>query len=303
MNKRLLIILFTILNSFALAQNDHWWWYQIHQHDGVTPWQRYLVLSPAYFGPNAFPVPEINSGRITSNFEFENAVEGHFNKHEQTYNLLTKLNIPLIEDKVGIKLSIVPIEFFSHDTLIRDQRFSRNYNGKGSANGDLYITTLIQLLKDHTVWPDVLLGINIRTASGNNFDDARFADSPGYFFDISAGKKIVFKNKTIKAVRIYGMLGFYAWQTNLPDHFQDDALLYGSGIQIDANLLFTNELGGFYGYLNNGDRPLVYRSSIKTHRNKRLNYCFHFEHGINDYNFRSFRVSLIYSPHKAKIKE
>ncbi len=283
------------INSLVFAQNYHWWWYEIHEHDGFTPWQDYLIMSPAYFGPNAFPVPNITQGLIKTNLEIESALEGHFNSHEQTYNLLSKIFIPLLTDKVGLQFSIVPIEFFSHDTLIRDQRFSRNYEGNGHAYGDLYIGTQIQLIKDHPKWPDILIGINIRTASGNEFGSARFADSPGYFFDLGAGKSFPLKLTYFQSLRLYATLGFYAWQTNLVRYFQDDAVLYGVGFQLNSDLFtFSNELAGFHGYINNGDRPLVYRSRLQTTRENNLNFGLQFEHGINDFNFRSIRLSVIY---------
>jgi hypothetical protein len=292
---RLFVFFFLMISSFTQAQNDHWWWYEIHEHDGVTPWQRYLIMSPAYFGPNAFPIPDINQGILQAELQLETAFEGHYNSHEQTKNLFTKLFIPLIKDKVGLQLSMVPIEFFSHDTIIRDERFSRNYDGKGSASGDLYISTQIQLLKDHPKWPDVMLGINLRTASGKEFGSARFADAPGYYFDIGAGKTFTFKNLPNKTLRVYAMLGFYVWQTNIADHIQDDAILFGAGIQLHSKTFsFSNEIGGYYGYLNNGDRPIVLRSRIETKRDKNLNFSFQFEHGLQDYNFRSVRLSLIY---------
>lgn len=296
MKTRLFVFFFLLISGFTQAQNAHWWWYKIHEHDGFTPWQRYLIISPAYFGPNAFPTPDIKTGLLQTNLELETALEGHYNAHEQTHNLFTKLIIPLVKDKAILQLSMVPIEFFSHDTLIRDQRFSRNYEGKGHASGDLYIGTVIQLLKDHPKWPDLVLGINLRTASGNEFGSARFADAPGYYFDFSAGKSYPLKNPKLQSIRLYAMLGFYVWQTNVADHIQDDALLFGTGFQLDSKKIsFSNEIGGFYGYQQNGDQPIVLRSRIKTKRDKSLNFSFQFEHGIHDYNFRSIRFSLIYS--------
>ncbi|MBN1649731.1 MAG: hypothetical protein JW857_00305, partial [Bacteroidales bacterium] len=254
------VFLFSFSSSFAFAQNYHWWWYEIHQHDGVTPWQDYLIMSPGYFGPNAFPIPEINQGKLKSNLEIETALEEHFNSHEHTLNIYSKVFIPIEKNKIGLILSIVPIEYYAYDTVIRDQRFSRNYEGKGFASGDLYLGTQIQLLSDRIGWPDVLLGINIRSASGNEFGSARFPDSPGYYFNLSLGKAYEFQNKRLKSIRMYTDLGFYVWQTNLEAHFQNDALLYGGGIQLNTKTYsITNEIGGLYGYLNNGDRPLVYR--------------------------------------------
>lgn len=293
---KLFVFFFLIISSFTQAQNDHWWWYEIHNHDGVTPWQRYLIMSPAYFGPNAFPIPDINQGILQSDLQLETAFEGHYNSHEQTNNLFTKLFIPLLKGKVGLQLSIVPIEFFSHDTVIRDERFSRNFEGEGHAYGDLYIGTQIQLLKGHPKWPDLLLGINLRTASGNEFGSARFADAPGYYFDLSAGKSYALKNRYIQSLRVYAMLGFYVWQTNLADHFQDDALLFGAGFQFYSKAIsLSNEIGGLYGYLDNGDRPLVYRIQIQTAYSRNLNFGLQFENGIYNYNFRSIRLSLFYN--------
>lgn len=292
---RTLIYFLVAANGIAFAQNEHGWWYEIHQHDGVTPWQRYLIMSPAFFGPNALPVPEINQGLIKSDFELESSIEAHYNSHEQTYNLYTKLFIPLYKNRVGIQLSIVPVEFFSYDSLIRDQRFSRNYEGKGHANGDLYIATQIQLLKNHRIWPDLLLGMHLRTASGNNFNSARFTDAPGYFFEISAGKSFNLNEDSSLVLRAYSMLGFYVWQTNLFAHFQDDAFLYGFGFKLSSKTIsLVNELGGYYGYLNNGDRPLIYHFRLKTNFNKKINFGLQFEQGLQDYNFRSLRVSIFY---------
>jgi len=292
----LFVFVFLSIGSVVTAQNDHWWWYEIHDYDGYTPWQRYLIQSPAYFGPNAFPLPQNYQGLLTKNAYLETALEGHFNAHENTENLFGRLFIPLLKEKVGIEVSMVPFEVYAHDTLIRDERFSRNYDGKGTASGDVYIGTQIQLLKNHSRWPDLLLGIHIRTASGNQYEAARFADSPGYFFDVSAGKTYAVNNWLFKEIRLSGLIGFYVWQTNLAAHFQDDALLYGAGIQLRGEkLLWYNGLIGFYGYLNNGDRPLALRSRLQTQWTKKINLGFQFEHGLHDYNFRSLRLSLIYT--------
>jgi len=294
--KTLLILFFIVLNSFAIAQSYHQWWYDIHEHDGVTPWQRYLIISPNYFGPNAFPIPMNNQAILSSNIELETAFEGHYNSHEQTHNIFSKLNIPFLKDKISLQIFAVPVEYYSHDTLIRDQRFSRNYEGKGIAYGDIYFSTLIQLVKDHAKWPDILLGIHLKTASGSDFGSARFADVPGYYFDLSMGKSFNLKSQHIQSLRIYSMLGFYVWQTNLPTYFQDDAFLFGFGAQIKSkSISWSNEFAGFYGYINNGDRPFVFRSKFQTLFSGKINYGLQFEHGINDYNFRSIRLSVIYN--------
>ncbi|HAG15837.1 MAG TPA: hypothetical protein DCG69_04840 [Bacteroidales bacterium] len=289
---------FLFFTNLGISQSADDWWYEIHQTDGITPWQRYLILSPAFMGPNAFPVPAVQDGLVSANFELETSLEGHFNVHENTENIFTKVSIPLMKDKIVLEMSMVPVELFWYDTLIRDQRFSRNYEGKGIASGDVYVGTHIQLVENRAHWPDIMVDFTLKTSSGNQFESARFSKSNGYYLAISGGKSYFLADtKFIRSVRLYAMLGFYAWQTNLADHMQDDALLYGFGFRLNSSRFsWSNELAGFYGYLNNGDRPLVYRSQLQTIRDKKLNYALRFEHGTTDYDFRSIRISLIYSP-------
>jgi hypothetical protein len=293
--KRIFTLL-SILFLFQLwGQAQGTWWNNINNWDRITPWERYITPSPGFMGPNAFPIPEIKTGRIDSTLCLETAFEGHFNSHEQTTNLFTHLFIPFKNKTVGIQFFIVPFEAYRYDQFIRDQRSSTDYDGQGAAIGDLYLGTHIQVFEENKIRPAVLLTINIKTASGNQYGAARFADSPGYYFDLSFGKTLSLIPQKSR-LRLYGMLGFYAWQTNLPDHFQDDAVIYGFG----ANLLFKSwsinqNYGGFSGYLNNGDHPSAYRIELQSHLNKSVNYKLRFQYGRKDLNYRSIRFSMLFN--------
>ncbi len=72
-----------------------------------------------------------------------------------------------------------------YETIL--ERRVRYLDGKGTANGDFYFSTIIQLLKKEKL-PEVALRMACRTASGNNLGSARYTDAPGYFLDISLGK-------------------------------------------------------------------------------------------------------------------
>jgi len=180
----------SLLFSSLLHAQDYDWWNQKHNWDGVTSWTDYLIISPAYLGPNALPVPEIKKGILPKNRSLELGMDGHFNKGDQTGNLYSELFFPLFSQRVGLGISYVPLEMYRTDTIIRDQRRSREYDPRGFSLGDVYFSTYIHLIKEKEKIPDVLLSVNLRTASGSNIEGARHTDAPGYFFDLSAGKKI-----------------------------------------------------------------------------------------------------------------
>ena len=280
-------------SSFFSFSQSFIWWNEIHDWDGVTNCYRYLILSPKYLGPNALPVPEINNGSLLSNPSLFVAAENHYIKGDNTTNLYTSFRTPLFSDRVTLNLNFVPVEYYKMDTVTRDIRFARDYDAKGFSYGDLYVATYIQLVKDNDKYPDILLTINLKTASGGNLEAARFTDSPGYYFDISFGKDYVVNSKFIKSMRHYAMIGFYCWQTNSDINYQNDAFLYGLGTSIlFKNIEINNQFGGYIGYQDNGDKPMVYRFELKGNKSSTVNFNFRFQQGLNDFLYTSVRFGL-----------
>jgi hypothetical protein len=273
---------------------DYTWWNDKHQWDGKTPWNEYIITSAAYMGPNALPVPTIQNGQIPSKAYFQISGETHISIGDKTQNLQTELFLPLFSKRVGLHLSVVPIEYFKLDTLTRDLRRVRERSGEGFAYGDVYISTYIQLIENHLKWPDILVTINLNTASGNKLGNARFTDSPGYFFDMSFGKKLPLKGEVIQSLRPHLMLGFYAWQMHTTDYFQNDAFLYGFGLDWDRPKFdLKSSLGGYVGYIGNGDKPMVYRMKWQTKREKLFNYSLSVQQGLKDFSYTSFRFACL----------
>lgn len=284
-------LLFLISGTYG---QDYSWWNIKHNWDGVSSWKRYLISTPGYMGPNALPVPEINNGSIQDYYSLEIAPEVHLSKGDHTFDILTKFIWPVSRGKVSVGISYIPVEYYNTDTLTRDIRVSRDYDGKGISYGDIYVHTLIQVLAGKEVWPDIMITANIKTASGTNLGSARFTDTPGYYFDIAAGKDFAKGTGWIKGMRPYVLLGFYAYQTHRSDYLQNDCLLYGSGLDIRfKDFKMSNQLGGFIGYFNQGDRPLVYRLMIHGNQDRALNWGIRFQQGISDYGYSSFRFSVI----------
>lgn len=275
------------------SQEDFSWWDQIHQWDGVTPWYNYLKFSPQYLGPNALPIPDLQNGRVAGKASFEVAADAHFSEGDKTQNAFMKLYYPVVHERIALEGYVVPVEHYKMDTITRDQRAARDRDGEGTAGGDIYFGTIVQLVKDKK-FPDLSLRISLRTASGTNVSAARYTDAPGYFFDLSFGKEYPSKKNSLNKIRWYGMLGFYSWQTNSGDHRQDDAVLYGAGFDFTfSKIIISPSLAGYYGYINNDDRPVVARLHL-IKESENFSYGCLLQKGWNDYPYNSVRLLFRY---------
>ena len=287
-----LYLTFLLAGPLAFSQEESYeWWNNKHNWDGVTNWAKYLIYSPAYMGPNALPVPRIRDARIDTEVSLEGRAEMHFSGGDNTQNVFMKLHYPFLDGRVALEFYGVPVEHFKTDTLTRDERRSRDPDATGFAAGDLYIGTLVQLLRDHRRWPDLLLGISLRTASGGNLGNARFTDAPGYFFDLSMGKSFELQGNL--NIRPYLMAGFYVWQTNRDDYRQNDAFLYGLGLSLTGNnMSFNTALGGYKGYIGNGDAPMVFRAHA-TRKFGNTHLKISFQQGLQDFRYSTAGLGVV----------
>ena len=280
---------------FSSAQDDYSWWNNKHNWDGVTHWTRYLIYSPAYMGPNALPVPEIREGYLDKRISLESRAELNFSKGDNTQNLFLRLRFPFCKGRLAVELYGVPVEHFRMDTITRDERRGRFINAEGFAVGDLNIGTLIQILRDHGNWPDLLLGMTFRVPSGGNLGNARYTDAPGYFFDLSIGKS--FNTRQKLSIRPFVMGGFYVWHTNQDNLRQNDAFLYGVGLSLYNSYFECNiKYGGYLGYIGNGDAPMVLRAN-GLYKLKNIHIKLGFQQGLNDFKYSTIRLGAIFYFH------
>ncbi|WP_177229150.1 hypothetical protein [Pustulibacterium marinum] len=252
-------------------------------------------MSAKYLGPNALPVPKIKDGLLPKYTYVKLGGEYQESVGDITRNLYTESYIRLFSNRVGLNIQLVPYEYFSTDSITRAERKVVVHDPSGSAIGDVYIGTYIQLLRDHWWLPDLVLTINLKTASGSKLKMARYTDAPGYFFDVSAGKTFEIENSFIKSFRPYGMLGFYAYQTYETTFKQNDSFLYGIGFHTTFSKFdINNAYGGYNGYIGNGDQPKVYRFIASTTFENRLNFEFRFQKGFKDFEYDTFRICAKY---------
>ncbi|NNM15907.1 MAG: hypothetical protein HKO56_04540 [Bacteroidia bacterium] len=297
MKKTCLLIYCCISLSTAasFAQTNLSWWNDVHNWDGTTHWTQYMTYSTSFMGPNSIPVPELKKGVINNSLRFENGVTGYWSKGDDTYNIFQKLNVPIANDRIAMQSWIVPIEYYKTDTATRDMRAARKKSGEGIEGGDFYFATLIQLIQDKEKLPDVLLSLNFKTSSGTGIKNARFTDASAYFFDISFHKEYTIGQKTNKKLHLYALTGVYIYQTHIPQYFQNDALMLGLGTDLEfENHIISNQIASYLGYLNIGDKPVVYRFELEKKNEKKLKWNLKFEHGIQDYPFTSASFGLLY---------
>lgn len=294
-----LFIFLIILNSNSNAQEDFGWWVEKHNWDGVSPWHHYMTLSTSYFGPNALMVPEVENGRIDSNASLKISYDYYYSKGDQTQDFFLKAVLPLFNNRMSVGLSVVPLEFYKMDTITRDIRAARTRSGEGSAGGDIYINTLFQIIKEKRSLPDIVLRMSFRTASGTHLRDARYTDAPGYYTDLSFGKTIL--NNSSYNLRIYADAGLYVYQTYYLRNLQNDCIYYGGGVALNtSSISWMNHLAGYYGYMNIGDRPLVYTSELRLLQ-KMFDWSWSYQWGINDFAYQRFSVSVIFHIPSEKI--
>lgn len=289
--KYLLCFLLFVTTEQLLAQEDFTWWNEKHNWDGYTSWVQYMTMSTSYMGPNALPVPEVEKGRIDSSAELEIAGDYHYSKGDKTTDFYLRGFLPLYNNRVAVSIDVIPYEWFKTDTITRDLRAARTRSGKGGAGGDIYFYACFQLLHDHGKWPDLLLQTALRTASGTNLRNVRYTDGPGYFFDLSGGKNFEFGKAKL---RFYLMGGLYIYQTFDLQHLQNDCKLYGSGADLHfGKIILSQSVAGYSGYLDIGDKPLVYRAGVRL-KNKVIDWKFSYQWGLNDYAYQRYRLSLIF---------
>jgi len=245
----------------GLLAQDLSWWVETHQWDKHTHWSSYMKLSPAFMGPNAFPIPFAE--KMIRKPEFDLRFSNHVNPGETSWDFYTRFALPL-GNKAALKLEINPIEYFEMDSAIRDERVSRDEFPKGYASGDLLVE--MNALIFETEQTQLLFNVGLKTASGSQFRNARYTDTPAYYLDLSYHIE-----KSINEHLNYDLgvlLGLYVWQTYMINNRQNDAVLAALSFKLHyKDYTFSQNLRGFRGYLENGDLPLLYSTKIAKNWN------------------------------------
>jgi hypothetical protein len=294
-----IIILYGVSDAYSQTKVDNF------KSANGFPWNQYLIYSPYYFGPNALSIPTSEKGIVKDRYEFEFKYEYHNSAGDKTHDLFLKTYIPLVKNFVALELFGVLVENYKMDSKTIYERRTFTGDGEGIAFGDLYFATIIQILRNKK-FPDLALRLTCRTASGNKLRDARFTDAPGYYFDLSFGKDLNFEEKYVHKIRFHGMIGFYVWQMNMTSNQQNDAVLFGFGVDVNTKYIsISSTVDGYCGYMGDSevipiaddesvmfrDRPIIYE--LKLRKPGRIcDVELGYRIGIHDFKYQTINLSL-----------
>lgn len=249
-----------------------------------------------YFGPNANPVPEFTDATIPEFTQVTINGDYYFGHGDETFSNLTKIEVPLIAEKVSVKIWKTILEYYS----VTDQIFARRQMQKkqGSASGDFYVQTRIKLLSEGTGKPSIILNSTLKTASGSDFKNRRFFNTAGYYFDLELGKSFKLNNFFIEEVRLVSDFGFFSWDIQTPNlNVQDDAIMYGAKLILKhKNISWENLFSGYNGWITRvedyGDRPMIFSSKLNLETKNNAIWSLQFQHGIKYFPYEQIRIGV-----------
>lgn len=251
-----------------------------------------LVYSPRYFGPTAFPIPELRSGICPTRYEVELRGQYHYYTGDKTKDLFARVLLPFVKGRAGVEVTCIIVEDYKLTPETRDERNAVETESPISYNGDIVVSAFFQLLRSDK-WLDAMISLNLKTASGGRLCDARFTDAAAYWFDATVGKTLWTSRSGKASFRVQALGGFYCWMTNDMVHRQNDAISYGVGFTATyRNFTLTSDLSGFYGYENNGDRPILLRNNLRYEFKKNI-ISVRYNHGMKDYLYDNYSLGYI----------
>ena len=249
-----------------------------------------LVYTPRYFGPNAFPIPELRSGRIGAAWELEARGEYHAFEGDRTKNIFVRAFMPIANGKAGVEVNYIIYEYYNTTWETVEERHTAGTYWPNGAHGDVVVSFFVQALQSEK-WIDMMVEGALKTASGNRLADARFTDAATYWFTGNIGRNL-YSSKNA-SVRLQGFAGFYCWMTNDLIHRQNDAFIYSFGLSGSLYGFSLNaDFAGLYGYKNNGDRPQQLRTRLNYEYRKNI-LSLRFKHGMKDALYNSYSVAYI----------
>lgn len=225
-------------------------------------------IAPAYFGPNAFPVPDMLDGRTLSDMRLEIYGDCFLGRStgsvsdDITADIFMKLTLPLFTPKVNLTVWMPVFEYFHTSAEVNAmRRLPYSSDLQGFDSGDVYVSADIQILNQQRNWCDVAVRAALKTASANSYAEGRCYDSPGYFFDLAAGRSFALNGGVGGSLRLALSGGFLCWQTD--NGRQNDAVMYGAQLAYTyKRLSLDTTFGGYVGWEGDGDRPMTLKSNI-----------------------------------------
>ena len=255
-------------------------------------------IAPAYFGPNAFPVPDMLDGRTSSKLKLElygdcflGTTTGNV-ADDVTGDIFAKVTIPLFTPKANLTVWMPVFEYFYTSAELNAlRRLSYLGDLQGLDSGDVYVSADVQILSQEKHHVDIAARAVLKTASANEFDKGRCYDAPGYFFDVAFGHGFQLGANSNLRIALSG--GLLCWQTD--NGRQNDAVMYGALLAYNYKRFSIDTcFGGYAGWENDGDRPMTLKTSL-SYRLGDFSLRLMHQVGFKDWPYHQIRLGATYS--------
>lgn len=257
-------------------------------------------VSPYYFGPNAFPIPDMSDGTTSKTLHVESYGDVYAGKRgDYTVDLSLKAIIPLWTNRANLSVWMPVREWYwNTEENISTCRVDDDYRieaQNGHLAGDVYVSLEMQLFQQETSIFDGVIRSVLKTASGGGYHIARYYDCPGYYFDAALSKSFSVLSGEF---RLGVSTGFLCWQTD--NGRQNDAIMYGVMFKYKHNHIAASYVfGGYSGWENNikdggefaHDCPMSHKFNFAW-KFSRWDIFMYYQKGIRDYPFTQIRFGI-----------
>lgn len=259
-------------------------------------------VSPYYFGPNAFPIPDMLIN-VSPDLRIELAGDYYTHHHGGfTADMYLQANIPLWTRRANLSLWMPVMEWYHNSqkaikaSLVEPEHWQSAR--EGSLMGDVFLSVDMQLLLEGKYRPFWTLRAALKTASGGDYEERRYYDCPGYFFDTYLGKSFLLSKENNIVLSVGAGSGFLCWQTDVAK--QNDAIQYGVmlGLEI-GKFKMSEEFAGYSGWekgsTHDGDKAHDCPMSLKTNLSyfiKNWEIMAGFQQGLRHYPYTQYRLGV-----------
>lgn len=255
--------------------------------------------SPYFFGPSAFPIPDMaknTSGDVKCqlNGDFSWGHLAPTTDYAATFGF--DLRLPLWTDRANLCIYGQFHEWYWDTPEVRAlRRVDPKYALNGNCAGDAYVSIVTRVLNERKYVPLTTLRIALKSASGDDYEKARYFDAPGYFFDLCFTKSFAFRNDAFfRSVNASFNFGFVCWQTDIG--CQNDAWLLAGSLELDTKMASLSvDIGGYSGHENYYDSPLSVKARMDILPDRKFSPFVMYQGGLRDWPFNQVRAGVTYS--------
>lgn len=258
--------------------------------------------APKWFGPHAYPVPDMNealtNGKLSIQLAGECCIGNLAGKGYEDYTAVPsfRISIPLWTDRVNLICWGEFFDWWKDTPQVRELRaYAPSEPLSGFGHGQIWLGLDMMALREKKYSPSLVISANLLTANGGDYEKARHYDAAGYHFSATAGKSFGFGAETDRgwsagALRLSATVGFVCWQTGKSS--QNDAVLVGGMISYNLPVVSASfEYSSYIGWRKNGDAPQTLKARLDFHAGM-FSPFVRYAHGVRDWPFDQISAGL-----------